>query len=86
MLLHQDVLKLLRVQMLPLKDDGLEGRGVVRTSTQAVILIGFNRLKQLVRHFIETMLMAAMTITSSPHRLTSPLPQLAAAQAGSDEN
>ena len=66
--------------------DGLEGRGVVRTSTQAVILIGFNRLTQLVRSFIETMLMAAMTITSSPHRLTLPLPQMAPTHAGNAEN
>ena len=66
--------------------DGLEGRGVVRTVTQAVVLIGFNRLKQLVRDFMETMMMAAITTTSSPHRLTLPLPHVTVAHAGNDEN
>ena len=79
-------LPLLRQSVMFSAVDGLEGRGVVRTSTQAVVLIGFNRLKQLVRDFIETMLIAATAITSSPHRLTSPLPQMAAVHVGKAEN
>ena len=66
--------------------DGLAGRGVVRTSAQAVVLIGFNRLKELVREFIDMMLTAATAITSSPHRLTSPIPNIGGVQAGHAEN
>ena len=63
----------------------LDGRGIVRNSTQAIVLIGFNRLKQLVRDFMDTLMIVAQTLTSGPHRLTHPLPNLPSADAAGGE-
>ena len=66
--------------------DHLKGRGVVRNSTQAVVLIGFNRLKQLVCDFIEALFHASQALTSGPHRLTQPQTNRPSVDTGSEKN
>ena len=81
-----EVLPSLRQTVIFSAANDLNGRGAVRNSTQAVVLIGFNRLKQLVCDFIDSMISAVNHVTSSPHRLTTPIGDLIESSTGTLKN
>ena len=81
-----EVLPSLRQTVIFSAVNDLKGRGAVRNSTQAVVLIGYNRLKQLVCDFIDSIISTVNAVTSSPHRLTSPIGELVESPTGTLKN
>ena len=81
-----EVLPSLRQTVIFSAANDLNGRGAIRNSTQAVVLIGYNRLKQLVCDFIDSIISAVNSSTSSPHRLTSPIGGLIESSTGALKN
>ena len=81
-----EVLPSLRQTVIFSAANDLNGRGAVRNSTQAIVLIGYNRLKKLVCDFIDSIISAVNYVTSSPHRLTSPMGEIIESSTGTLKN
>ena len=68
-----DSLPVLRGAVIGTARDHMRGRGTVRTSAQAIVMIGFKHLSKLVAVFLKALNRELSQLTSGPHRLTQPV-------------